>query len=495
MSDDQKVEREPIEEHVSMRAKLAYGIANTGHQFLGGTVFGAIDIFYLKLFGIDPSTVAWSWILFIAWNMINDPLIGIIEERTKSDLGRRIPYLRYGAPFYVISFILVWFPIANTEIGLMWNHLLMLFIFDTIYSMVGLVTYAMPAEMAITARERNSIVIWTTIIGVIGIAGSILIPTIYLGDVPDTRGFRIISIILGIVSGIAIYLSSFFIKENKYTQIEEPLGFMESIKETFKNKAFLIVEIVIFATVLMQNILQGFFVFIFDYIIDIDPSEFATYIVIAVLLVIVVLIVYLINKKIESVGIKKIVILGSLISAFGFGLLMIFGFSYGVNAANKMPVSFGFIPLLFIVGGLIVYLMTNQPLMGDCIDKDEILTGKRRETTYSGVNALITKPAVSLAHYVFLNIIKLYGYDKNVENPLAQPESVATGVLIAFSIVPMICLIIAAIVLSFYPLDGPEWQAEKHRIHRIHIEKEKKYIEYLKKQEELEENRKRLFFI
>lgn len=425
-----------------------------------------------------------SWILFIVWNMINDPLIGIIEERTKSKLGRRIPYLRYGAPFYVIAFILVWFPIADTNSGLLWNHLIVLFIFDTVYSMIGLVTYSMPAEMAVTAKARSSIVIFNTVISAIGMVGAFVIPAIFLGDVPDITGFRVTSIILAVLSGALIYGASYFIKENKYTQMEEPLGFWESIKETFKNKAFLIVEVSIFAMVIMQNILQGYIVFVFDFVIDLDLTNILNYFLFAILLGTAGYMIYFINKKVGSWGIREITIIFSLIAAVGFVIFLIVGSIIDISPTNKIPLIAAFFPLLLLVIGMIAYMIVNQPLIGDCIDNDELLTGKRRETTYSGVNALITKPAVSIANYIFLIIIEYFGYDENIVDPKLQDPSVSTGVLLAFTIIPAVCLIIAAIAIYFYPLHGPEWEEKKMQIQKTHIAKEKRYIEKMKEETE-----------
>jgi GPH family glycoside/pentoside/hexuronide:cation symporter len=129
-----------------------------------------------------------------------------------------------------------------------------------------------------------------------------------------------------------------------------------------------------------------------------------------------------------------------------------------------------------------MFMLNQSPLMGEAIDNDEILTGKRRETTYSGVNALITKPAVSIAHSLLLGIIGLFGYQQDVAVS-AQPPTVATGVLIALTIVPIICIFIASMALYFNPLEGEEWQAKKRHLQEVHQKKEKAYVESLKNKE------------
>jgi len=470
-----------LDEQIPVSAKIAYGSASSAHMFISGIGLGVIDIFYLKATSITPIAMAWSWFFFIIWNMINDPIIGVLQDNTKSKLGRRIPYLRYGAPIYVITFIWIWFPFVNEQELLFLNHLLMLFIFDTVYSMMGLIFYSMPAEMAITSKERGNIMLYTTALGAIGMFGSILVPLIYLGEVPDIEGFRISMIILGIISGVVIYISSYYIKENKYTQMEETLGFKDSIKQSFKNKPFLIVEVAIFSMVVMQQIITGYFIFLFDYVVDLEINAL-NIILFLIGFTIIGFAIFWLNTHFEEYGVKKLIRIGASIAVIGFLALLILSFSLNINQKNRMSFVLMFGPLLGIILGLIGFMLLSQPLMADCIDYDEVLTGKRRETTYSGINALITKPAVSVGRISFLLIIAAYGYKEGIADPVKQDLSVATGVILAFTLVPIVCLIIGIIALRWYPLDGEDWRKQKLELQKIHIAKEKEYIEFLKKQ-------------
>ena len=90
------------EEHVPLKSKFGVGFANAGSSFMSAIGLGTIDVYYIKVYGANPSLLALSWMFFIIWNMINDPLIGILEERTKTRWGRRIPYLRFGAIPYAL---------------------------------------------------------------------------------------------------------------------------------------------------------------------------------------------------------------------------------------------------------------------------------------------------------------------------------------------------------------------------------------------------------
>ncbi|MHA1671661.1 MAG: MFS transporter [Promethearchaeota archaeon] len=468
-----KIKQNKFKEHVPLKSKFGVGFANMGSSFISTIGLGTIDVYYLKVYGANPALLALSWLFFIVWNMINDPIIGILEERTKTRWGRRIPYLRFGAIPYTLSFILVWFPFMQGEFGLFLNHLMMLFIFDTFYSMTGLITFSLPAELAVTAKERVKINLFSVAFGTIGMISRWIMEPIFLsGDHPNQLLFQIVVTIFGIISGLLIFTSSYLIKERLYTQKEEAFRFVESITKTLKNKPFLIIEVAIFCMTIMTEMLFNGFIYLFDYVFIF--SELTIFFLIPALIVLIVLGVWA-NSKIGTWGLKKVMILGGLIAMIGYIMIFFIGIAFN----SKVPFEIGSFGIAFIGLGLIMFLVNQSPLIGEAIDNDEILTGKRRETTYSGVNALITKPAVSIGHSLLLGIIGLFGYQQNVQVSV-QPGTVATGVLIALTIVPIICILIAITALYFNPLEGEDWQAKKRYLQVIHKQKEKDYIESLK---------------
>lgn len=456
-----------LTENLPRKSKIAYGFTQGAHMLLSGLGMGQIMYFYTAKFGLDAELQGIVWLIFAFWNAINDPLLGILEDRTKSRLGRRIPYLRYGAFAYAGLFILIWFPFATfgDQSVLFVNLLLMLFLFDTVYSMTGLITFSLPAEMAITAKERGSIMVYATFIGFFAQAAGYLLPILFLNTEVSLILWQCIMIGVGVLCGIILYICSYYIKENQWAQHESTLGFFASIRETFKNKPFLILEVSLFMLVITQTILIGGILFLInDVFIITDNSEYLYFIpVVGTLL----FSIFCFNRLIGKIGVKKVFIGGTLLGSIGFGLLPFCGRLLSVQ----------FISFMFIMVFLAALIMGQQLLLAEIIDYDEILTGKRRETTYSGINALLTKPAVSVANWIFLLIISAYGY---IEGSSIQPAAVIRGILLGYSIVPVTCIIISAIALSFFKLEGPEWMQKKKGLQQIHIEKERAYIEELK---------------
>ena len=169
----------------------------------------------------------------------------------------------------------------------------------------------------------------------------------------------------------------------------------------------------------------------------------------------------------------------SVISA-GFLVMFVMGQNTVLVAIPTFAAGFGF------AGALV----SNSVLMGDVIDNDELITGKRREAIYGGVNAIITKPSLSIANWLFLFVLIAFQFIDPIlvgEEYVKQPQSASgiLGILIAFCLVPSILTAICAIALYWFPLDGPEWLKKKKELIELHQKKEQEYLQKLAREGKL----------
>jgi glycoside/pentoside/hexuronide:cation symporter, GPH family len=467
------------EEYLPTKSKMAYG----GITFISGIFSNLVlatsfTFFYNVKLGLNEYWSTLAWLIFIVWNTLNDPLFGFLEDRTKSKkYGRRIPYIRFGGIIYGIVFILSWIPFVsnNNQFALFLNMLIVLFAFDTLFTMIGLISYSLPAEMAITGATRSSLNVFGSIGGAFALLLSFMIPALLLtgdqpiGSDPNFPIFLFTVFFLGIAGIIILYVSSYFIKENKYTLLEEPLTIKSSIVETFKNRGFLIFELSNFFFLIAQYILTNGVLYWVNFVLGL--SGFMAMLPLLIFFVVIFVFFPVYNKLIIKFGLKKIF----------FSVLLFTGISFIISFFIAWNFYFSFIAMVLIGIGISGYFITNQLVMADVIDNDEILTGKRRETSYAGMNALVTKPTNSLGPGILLLIISLYGFD-NTPGAI-QTDSARLGIMIAFTIIPAILILISAFFITFFPLSGPEWSKKKEELHKIHVEKEKAYLDHIRNQE------------
>ncbi|MHA1560955.1 MAG: MFS transporter [Promethearchaeota archaeon] len=454
---------------IPRKTKWAFGLIGTASSALEGTVFGSITFFYNIKMGLGTELIGIAWIIFGFWNAINDPIFGVLEERTRTKIGRRIPYIRYGSFFFGLFFILSWFPFFGTsQTALFLNFVVVLFVFDTIFTLVGLVTYSLPAEMAITAKSRANLGVYTTILGALGVLISMALPMFLLtGETTELDpAFRPAMIIVGVVSSIIMFIGSYFLYENEYTQKEETLGLIDSLKACFKNKPFLIFESSnFFFTISYTILISGIFYYI-QFVLEL--ADFMAMVPLIVVFLSLFIFTAVFSFLVPKYGLKKIQIFGLLFSAIAF-LISFF------VADTLIP---ALIVFVFIGIGIAARVVSEQPIMGDLIDYDELnLTGKRRETSYAGINALFMKPSISIANWLYLAIFTAYGFDETLN---VQSGETKYGIMIGFFLVPAILFLIGGSLFLRYPLHGEKWDSKKKELAKIHLQKENDYLESIK---------------
>jgi len=258
--------------------------------------------------------------------------------------------------------------------------------------------------------------------------------------------------VLGVVIFAVIFASTFFYKEKVQSEKDETENIFKAVVSCFKNRSFVVFEVLSFTVIFIQTILMQGVIYYFDAYKNV-PMAFAY----GALGVGAVFGVVLFASKTTKWGVKKCTLLMCVVFAIGATVMIFFGKYLPVALCCFFTAGMGF------AGGM--YLV---PLMnGDVIDYDESVTGIRREGMYAGVNSLITKPAISLANAAFLMIIKWFGFDKTIKTELQTPWA-KQGILVAWMAIPAILLIICAFSLKFYPLAGEKWNETKKMLEERH---------------------------
>lgn len=450
-----------VEERVPIKSRIWVSVADASTAMLNTFVVSVGLTYYFTSFrGMNAELAATVWLLFGIWNAINDPLFGFISDRTKSKLGRRIPYIRYGSPIIGIAFILSWLIIGGPDASqtvMFIQMTLLLFIFDALYTAIATSIYVMPFEMAVSNKARSSIFIWKIIFSVFPLAA----PLVLWGFIKpepgsDPQTFIMIMAGFGIIMAALVFFSTFFYWEKHFQQEEKQLPFLKSIKECFTNRSFIVFEVISFTIMYVQtSLMLGLNYFLSEFSI----SPIAVY---ASLGVGIVGGIFLFVNVREKWGVKKSTIFMS--AVFSIGCFMILGLGRELIPTMVGSFCFG----IGFAGGMYLIPMMN----GDVVDMDEHRTGLRREGMYAGVNSLITKPAISLANSAFLWFLSAYGYNFAASSG-SQSARAETGILMGWVLVPGILLAISSASLFLYPLAGKKWDEIKNKLAQIHIEKEK----------------------
>lgn len=107
----------------------------------------------------------------------------------------------------------------------------------------------------------------------------------------------------------------------------------------------------------------------------------------------------------------------------------------------------------------------------------------RREGAFFGVNALITKPAQSVALALIPIVLEAANFVTREANNgqifLDQPGNALFGIKALMGLIPGAALILGAILLNWYPLRGEYLEKVKADLLELHASKQAQYRDRL----------------
>jgi len=446
----------------SIKFKIYWALAAFGTGIISTSYGGMLTIFYQDYMGLSASWIATAAWIYAIWNAFNDPLFGFLSDKSRSKKGRRIPFMRYTAPFLGLTFILVWLvPPTSSDTMKFWWMLASMFLYDTAYTIIGLVYSALLPELTESDNERGSLSTYSSLFSLLGTIMGFLLPDIFRAGIVGTNYTSLYLGMggIGLVGAIFIFITTLKVKERpEFTLVDEPLPLWESIKYTFKSKSFLILASANFMSILMSSLVMGSLFYLADYVLLISGME----VIITFFLGIIagVLLVNLIAKKIGMVQTQQFMLVMA-----GIALCLV----------TFLP-PLGIMICLAVAGfGLSGPLVITNVLFAQVADEDELESGVRREAMFFGVNALLTKPAQSVALALVPWILELTAFQIRIDG-VAQPQQADAqfGIKLFIGLIPGIAILLGALILHWYPLRGDKLNQMREKVLTLHAEKKVK---------------------
>ena len=448
---------------LSLSYKVIWGVAALGTSFVSGTYGALLPIFYQDYLGLSARWIAIASAIYAIWNAINDPLFGYNTDSTKSKLGRRIPYMRYTAPFLALTFILVWFAPrgAGSSTLFVWMLGTML-LYDTAYTIIGLVYSALLPEVTESDAERNGLQISASLFGLLGMILGFVIPDFFrpkAGTSPSFAPLQISMIVVGIFSAVMIIITTLRVRERpEFHLVDKPLKLWPAIKYTFTSRAFLILVAQNFMSILMQSLLLGALFYVADYVLQTN----------SIVLIACLFIPLIIGVPLTSVIRRRLGVVGA-----QQALLVI----AGVALVSIMLVPTALIPVCLVLAGFGLagpQTLTNV-LFAEVADEDELRSGVRREGAFFGVNALLTKPAQSVALALMPFILQATDFVTRDANQgqifLDQPAGAIWGIKALVGLIPGCAMFLGALILVWFPLRGDYLTKVQSDVLALHAQK------------------------
>ena len=436
-----------------MNKKLAYSIGAVATALSYQAFSTYIIFFYVDVMKLAAGLAALAMVVYAAWNAVNDPVAGFISDRTSTPFGRRIPYIAVGAVPFGLIYYLLWAPpfSASQMIGLFIYFLVMICLFDLFYTVVVLNWASLFPEMFPSLQERVEVNSLRQAFGMVGLMIGISIPPLLY----STIGWRSMGLIFGAIIAAVFLISLLGSREKKEFSRDKPLGIKEAFGKTFNKRSFLtfvISNVFIQYTFTMVLAVIPFFA---KYVLMVGPGRTSAILFTAFAAAFSAMFVWrIVVMHFGSKSSYLLAIIVLMLSLFPLFFVKNF-FSCAISS-------------VFIGIGLAGIILISDILISDIIDEDELRTKTRREGIYFGFNALVTRAAIALEAGSLGSMFLLTGYDPNI---LIQPDIYISGIRFLIAGLPIISLVIAFVIMLYYPLASAKLNQIRSELEIMHKEK------------------------
>lgn len=425
--------------------QVSYAMGNFANT-IAYQVFGnRIQFYYVDILGLSSAVAGILWTIYGFWNAVNDPLMGQISDRTRSKRGRRIPYVMFGAIPLGLSFFFLWTPPHQPPWLLAAYFLMILFVFDTIYSLTIIAYNALFPEVAPTMTDRIDLSAVREILGTIALLASYILAPILV----DAVGYIWMGAIMGALVTIGYLISMIGVKEKPVDDQEVQLGIGQALKAVLSSIPFRWYLGANIAKEYVWLALGAMLPFWRKYALNIQgPVEVfgaklgpgdaeAILLGLSILLAIPSLLVW--RPIIPRLGYRTTWILAAFTFIPGLLIMMLATDFYT-----------GLVGTLLVAPGLAGSMIMPFPVIAEVIDDDAKKEhGYRREGIFFGMNGGIIRLAFSAQGILFALVMSASGY---VAGQVIQSPSAVWGIRFMIGGTPIIACLITIFCMWRYPL-------------------------------------------
>lgn len=439
---------------ITIKERIGYGLGDMSSSMFW-KIFGMyLMIFYTDVFGIPAAVVGTMFLVTRFFDAANDPIMGIIADRTNSRHGKYRPYLLWFAlPFALIGILTFYTPSVNINQKIIYAYITYIMMM-IVYTIVNVPYASLLGVMSPNPKERNVLSTYRMGFAYLGSFITVLLfmpivnQFINLG-VTEQHAWTYAVAIIGLICALLFWSCFKLTKERVKPISSKKTPLREDLKDLIKNKPWWILLGAGIATLIFNSIRDGATVYYFKYYIlenelgNVTLFVKTPFILSGVYLAIgqaANLIGVLISAPIANKIGKKRTFLFSMLTAT---ILSIVFFWFD---KNQLVLIFSFQFFISVCAGSIFPLLWS--MYADCADYSELVSGNRATGLIFSSSSMSQKFGWAIGSALTGWILAVFGFIANVE----QSASTITGIKMCLSFLPAAGAFISACFILFYPL-------------------------------------------
>lgn len=453
---------------LSLATKVAYGAGDLGPAITANILAFFLLFFFTNVAGINPGLAGSILLIGKIWDAINDPIVGVLSDRTQNRMGRRLPWMLWGAIPFGIFYVLQWLvphfsnDPATNQWWLVGYYILVAILFNTAYTAVNLPYTALTPELTQDYNERTSLNSFRFLFSIGGsIASLLLAQVIFALFKPSAAAsggscnagvmqYTVLGIVCAVIAIVALYWCVWGVRRQVMvaerrrleTESTEIIPLPEQLRIAFSNRPFLYVIGIYFCSWLAVQITASIIPYFVVNVMQ-RGDQFIPVLLAVQGTALVMLFVW--TEVSKRVGKKAVYFMG-----MGVWIIAQAGLYF------LKPGQIGLMYVLAVMAGFGVATAYLIPwsMVPDVVELDELQTGQRREGVFYSFMVLLQKVGLAVGLFLLGQGLAIAGFKETVPCQPApeQPPSAIAAIQLAIGPLPTLVLLIGLVLAYFYPI-------------------------------------------
>ncbi len=445
-------------EKMNFRTKLAYGAGDLGPAITANIMAFFLLFFFTNVAGLSAGLAGTVLLIGKIWDAINDPIVGVCSDRTRSRWGRRYPWMIFGAIpfgiFYFLQWIVPSFSIdgAGGQWGLFWYYVAIGVGFNMAYTAVNLPYTALTPELTQDYDERTTLNSFRFTFSIGGSIFSLILAQVIFSVISNQgQQYLVLGGICAVISVLPIFWcvwgtydrTETVRQRNNLDTLTESIPFLEQVKIALSNRPFLfVIGIYLCSWLAVQQTAAIIPYFVVNWM-GLRSQDFTQIALTVQATALVMLFVWSAVSK--RVGKRAVYFMGMGVWVIAQAGLMLL-----------QPGQVGLLYFLAVMAGFGVSTAYLVPwsMIPDVIELDELQTGQRREGIFYAFMVLLQKFGLAAGLFMVGQALDAAGFIESVAGaPIPQqPDSALWAIRLAIGPIPTLVLILGLVLAYFYPI-------------------------------------------
>lgn len=428
---------------------IGYALGDMASNLFFATFNIFLIYYYVDVWAIPAASISFMMLVTRLWDAVNDPVMGLIADRTNTRWGKFRPYLLWGAiPYGICGYLMFAGPDLSASGKLVYayaTYTLMLMA----YTVINVPYSSMLGVISSSSRTRG-VASSFRFVGAFG--GGLIVSLLsrplvkYLGGGNEVLGFQYTIAIFAVVSILMFWGCFATTRERVTPPPQQKTDVAGELGELVRNWPWVMLLIATICSTTFIALRQGSTLFYFKYIVGDDgaPILFGTFDRSTVFLSTGMLAQILgtagLGIIVRRVDKKKLAAVLSAITGLSFAVFFVlptdnYWLLVAVNAFGT-----------FCMGPTSAL---TWAMYGDVADYGEWRFGRRSTALVYSASLFSIKTGIMLGGFLVPVFLGSFGFVRNE----VQGATAILGITLAFSVAPGLFALLKGVALWIYPLD------------------------------------------